>query len=106
MMAFQADHLMVMDNMVMQCLVQRDCDGAIALLNEKKEYYILFQIIGDILEELDMTTDSAPTNKRWATLFTIALLFVITQLQRVSLNRLHQSLLPGNDIFALVPKIS
>ena len=102
--AGQADHLMCMDNMAMQCLVQRDCDGAMAILNEKKEYYILFEIIGDIFEEVDLTTDSAPTNGRWATIYTIVLLFVITQLQRVSLNRLNPSLLPGHDIYALVPK--
>jgi len=104
MIAGQADQLMCMDNMAMQCLVQRDCDGAMDILNEKKEYHTLFQIIADIFEELELTTDSAPTHGRWATIYTIVMLFVITQMQRVSLNRLNPSLLPGNDIFALVPK--
>jgi hypothetical protein len=81
MMAGPADYWRVLDEMAMQRLVQKYCDGAMDTLNEKKQYSTLFEIIGDILAEIILTTDSVPTNGRWATTYTIILLLVITQLQ-------------------------
>jgi hypothetical protein len=105
MLAGQADYVRVLDEMAMQRLVHNDCEGAMAILNEKKQYSILFEMIGDIFAEVLLTTDSIPTNGRWATTYTIILLLVMTQLQRVSLNRLNPALLPGKDIYALVTQL-
>ena len=105
MIAFFEDQLKICDAMARTCLEREDCQAALSILNDKEARQHVFEIIRDIMEEIGLDTNNAPSNGRWATTYLILLLFVITQLQRVYLNRWDPSMLPGNDIVALVGNI-